>query len=52
MITDVSLTNLNFVCAFQCLVYFKVHLLNRNKSRIIFQNVLSLDSLRPGKLKF
>ncbi|XP_066027309.1 1-phosphatidylinositol 4,5-bisphosphate phosphodiesterase delta-1-like [Pocillopora verrucosa] len=31
-----------------CLVYFKVHLLNRNKSRIIFQNVLSLDSLRPG----
>lgn len=31
-----------------CLVYFKVHLLNRNKSRLLFQNVISLDSLRPG----
>lgn len=34
-----------------CLVYFKVHLLNRNKSRLLrllFQEVISLDSLRPG----
>lgn len=31
-----------------CLVYFKVHLLNRNKSKLLFQNVISLDSLRPG----
>ncbi|KAJ7372700.1 1-phosphatidylinositol 4,5-bisphosphate phosphodiesterase beta-4 [Desmophyllum pertusum] len=31
-----------------CLVYFKVHLLNRNKSRLLSQNVISLDSLRPG----
>ena len=36
---------------FQCLVYFKVHLLNRNKSRqlrLLFQEVISLDSLRSG----
>ena len=38
--------------AFQCLVYFKVQLLSRNKSRILrllFQNVISLDSLRSGR---